>query len=931
MASSSTTTNAWGKGSLKSCDALLQRVENNQIESLVILPNKTFGSQEVERLAGILQSKNNQLTSISASGHCIPPNALQTLGDAIFYNSHSRIRHLSIGDETMGDDGIQALLLGSSNRSEAASCTWKLDHLDFGFKGITPIGMGILGQVLGPSDIQTLELYRNGKIGNDGMATFCQGATGSNKTMGDIPFRSLQVLDISECNIGAKGMEELANCLIHQHQDPNDNDDSRRRRQPIDLMASINPLTSQSSAALGRLISTNTLSRLSVKNCDLQDDVQSALGLASILPSTQWTELNLSKNEGIGSEGVIAIAKALGGVGTNTPTLRTLDLGATNCGTEGAIAMLQECASLKSLRLFDNQLGSSGLEGLAPCLQGGHETLEHLDLGGNRANEAAVVSVLQAIITDVDKDNKNSVLHTLELGGNQGGDEVERIIRQELELIRPNLDVARDKPTSRQQQQQQMATPLLQQERGLLFDNPQTSWSRPCHILLQNENGPCPLLAAANVLLLKGSISLPSNTISAGVVTIDQLVNVLAEKILTNTSASDHHIQEVMQVFPTLQFGMDVNPKFTAGPTGVEYTLGLNAFDLLNIELVHGWLIDPQSPEYTLIGDRTYNQLINAVIEGNDASAALQTGDVERIKRDELSTKANEGSIIHEFLESSGHQLTQYGLTVLYEYMKDGQMAVFFRNNHFNTLTKHEGHLYLLVTDIGYASVGNIVWEKLDMINGDTEYVGQEFLPPPPMQQHQVADTATGEQLVANDMQSQADYQLALQLSQETTPQPSPQAAAAAAAAPVAAVPAVATAAVAKKPPAKDPEMEAAKQASFLVEHPSTTTAADSSESNNVPTVAAAGVPLSAEDRDRMVAMQLQEQEEREQQELRRNDDLASQTLAMQLHQEEQEQLQQQRQQQQLQQQQQRPPQQPVATAQGSSRNRATKDGCVIS
>jgi len=312
---------------------------------------------------------------------------------------------------------------------------------------------------------------------------------------------------------------------------------------------------------------------------------------------------------------------------------------------------------------------------------------------------------------------------------------------------------------------------------------------RPCHILLQNENGPCPLLAAANVLLLKDSIKLPSNCIGAGVVTIDELVNVLAEKILINKTGSDHHIQEVMNLFPTLQFGMDVNPKFTEGPTGVEYTSGLDAFDLLHMEMVHGWLLDPQSPEFSLIGGKTYNELINAVIEGNDAASTLEE-DPNAPNHEELSTKANEGTIIHQFLESSGHQLTQYGLTVLHEYVKENQMAVFFRNNHFNSLIKHEGHLYLLVTDIGYASVGNIVWEKLDVIDGDTEYVTQEFKAPPPMQHHEVANTATGEQLVANSLQSQADYQLALQLSQETTPSnpsslapTSPPAAAAAAAA----------------------------------------------------------------------------------------------------------------------------------------------------
>jgi hypothetical protein len=53
------------------------------------------------------------------------------------------------------------------------------------------------------------------------------------------------------------------------------------------------------------------------------------------------------------------------------------------------------------------------------------------------------------------------------------------------------------------------------------------------------------------------------NIIGAGVVTIDQLVNILADKVLQNNTSEDqqHHIHEVMAIFPSLQFGMDVNRK----------------------------------------------------------------------------------------------------------------------------------------------------------------------------------------------------------------------------------------------------------------------------------------------------------------------------------------------------------------------------------
>jgi len=57
-------------------------------------------------------------------------------------------------------------------------------------------------------------------------------------------------------------------------------------------------------------------------------------------------------------------------------------------------------------------------------------------------------------------------------------------------------------------------------------------YERECRILLQAENGPCPLLAIANVLLLSGRISLSNRAISTGIVTVDEVVTLIATKLL---------------------------------------------------------------------------------------------------------------------------------------------------------------------------------------------------------------------------------------------------------------------------------------------------------------------------------------------------------------------------------------------------------------
>jgi Ran GTPase-activating protein (RanGAP) involved in mRNA processing and transport len=454
---------AWGLGGLKSCDALLERVRKNDptLESMVILPMKTFGATELERLAEILASgKNTVLKSISASGHEVSPESLKIFGAALASEGGRNVCHISIGDDSMEDEGVEALCL-----EWVATRGGSLEHVDFGFKNLSSKACTCIGRVFGSSDcMKKLELYRNLPIGNKGIEALTLSANESDK----MPFRSLELLDISECDIGPEGMRSLADCLVLA---------SKHRPNPIDLIASLNPLTPAASSSLGNLIFTNTLSRLSLKSCSLGDagilslfecfktdslksisfldlsqnniSAVGAQGLASTIKSRKDTlpnlsEINLSGNE-MGGDGIVALADALQGPGGNS-TINVLDLGSTNCEIEGAIAVLH-CPSLISLRLFDNNLGSQGFVALSLHLKGGHSTLEHLDLGGNRASEEAVVGLLGSLLTRNEPDE--NVLNTLELGGNQGGDGVERII-EGLKSVRPYLDVARDKPSAKE-------------------------------------------------------------------------------------------------------------------------------------------------------------------------------------------------------------------------------------------------------------------------------------------------------------------------------------------------------------------------------------------------------------------------------------------------------------------------------------------------
>ncbi|KAI5607262.1 ubiquitin carboxyl-terminal hydrolase MINDY-1 [Silurus asotus] len=196
-------------------------------------------------------------------------------------------------------------------------------------------------------------------------------------------------------------------------------------------------------------------------------------------------------------------------------------------------------------------------------------------------------------------------------------------------------------------------------------------------IITQSENGPCPLLAIMNILFLRWK-----------------------------------NMSDAMVVLPKLSTGLDVNVRFT-GVSDFEYTPECIVFDLLDIPLYHGWLVDPQSPETaSAVGKLSYNQLVEKIII---------------YKHSTDCSRVSEGLIAEQFLESTATQLSYHGLCELNTTAKEGELCVFFRNNHFSTMIKHKGHLYLLVTDQGFLQEDSVVWESLHNVEGDGNFCDSEF------------------------------------------------------------------------------------------------------------------------------------------------------------------------------------------------------------
>ncbi|KAL1811043.1 hypothetical protein ACET3Z_021108 [Daucus carota] len=212
----------------------------------------------------------------------------------------------------------------------------------------------------------------------------------------------------------------------------------------------------------------------------------------------------------------------------------------------------------------------------------------------------------------------------------------------------------------------------------------------------------------------------------------------VAHKLNSVTNNPQHNSAHVISRLAT---GIDVNIKFK-GITEFELTTERVLFDLLNIPLYHGWIVDPQdSKTYNALGSKSYNTILGDLV-------GLETGfvgieDEKRPEEDSVTTdrnwddhlyelcgdvhENNSGKLIKNFLATTTSQLTVHGLVCLRKELKELELCVLFRNNHLSTMFKFGGQLYLLVTEEGYKDHPNVVWEMLNEVNGNTPFMTGNF------------------------------------------------------------------------------------------------------------------------------------------------------------------------------------------------------------
>ena len=282
-------------------------------------------------------------------------------------------------------------------------------------------------------------------------------------------------------------------------------------------------------------------------------------------------------------------------------------------------------------------------------------------------------------------------------------------------------------------------------------------------ILVQNANGPCPLLALVNALTL----STPANVETALVetlrsreqVSLGLLLDAVFDELMSGRRGdAAQELPDVSDLYSfliTLHTGMNVNPRFfppvpsnkrysndprnsmshihpterdSSIPGTFEDTREMKLYSTFSIPLIHGWLPEQDSPEYAALSRsaKSFEDAQNLMFHEEELEDKLQR---EGLSFEEQAT-LEDIATIKSFFNTAATQLTPYGLETITNSLAPGAIAILFRNDHFSTLYRHPDTLQLLqlVTDMGYAGHEEVVWESLTDVNGENaEFFSGDF------------------------------------------------------------------------------------------------------------------------------------------------------------------------------------------------------------
>ncbi|KAG7090070.1 hypothetical protein E1B28_011687 [Marasmius oreades] len=265
---------------------------------------------------------------------------------------------------------------------------------------------------------------------------------------------------------------------------------------------------------------------------------------------------------------------------------------------------------------------------------------------------------------------------------------------------------------------------------------------RRVKVITQNFNGPCSFIAICNILILSRMIHIEPPTRQT--VSYEFLSHLVAEYLLLHCPEVD--VSAALSIMPHTQKGMDLNPLFTGCKLFRPEGLGgeLKLFEQVGIDLLHGWVVDPENEEakvlsktedydsaVMLIADADHIMKGQLVVQDDEVPQAGASNPSSNLT-DEERVKVEDAIVVRQFIDNTKSQMTYHGLFNLATVVKPGSLVALYRNLHLSVLYKRPGpdeSLYTLVTDQVFLHEPSIVWERLEDVDGGwSTFVDSNFI-----------------------------------------------------------------------------------------------------------------------------------------------------------------------------------------------------------
>ncbi|KAI1428779.1 hypothetical protein F5Y12DRAFT_729942 [Xylaria sp. FL1777] len=291
------------------------------------------------------------------------------------------------------------------------------------------------------------------------------------------------------------------------------------------------------------------------------------------------------------------------------------------------------------------------------------------------------------------------------------------------------------------------------------YDSKAAKNPRKSPILVQNANGPCPLVALVNALTLTAPADQTNTNLVEALGTREQvslsfLLDVVVDELVSSrhmeseTSTPLPDMSELYGFLQGLHTGMNVNPRFIPAETAAtngrtppshgrddipgtfENTRDMELYATFRVPLIHGWLPPKDDVAYDALKRRasSYDDAQNLLFHEEELEDKLcnsptgLTEEEQQLYQDIITIKS--------FLSMTATQLTPSGLNIITQSIKPGEVSILFRNDHFSTLYRHPQtlQLFTLVTDAGYFTHDEVVWESLADVRGErAEFFSGDF------------------------------------------------------------------------------------------------------------------------------------------------------------------------------------------------------------